>query len=301
VPSDPEGPTVGPPVPGVPEGGVRDAEVPDDVAVEGAGDLAASAETPAVELDDIHVAFGGNVVLDGVSLAVGRGFTGLIGPNGAGKTTCLNVISGYLRPNTGTVRLGGREITGRPPNRVAELGVSRTFQAPRLVPNLSAVANVLVGAHRHFRRGHFAELFGSRPARRQEREQEDRARELLDTFGLGADADRPAGAFPIGSQKIIEVSRALLNDPSLALLDEPAAGLGAEDVDRLVTGLTAWVGRKDGAVVIIEHDLGLISRLCPQVAVLHFGRIIRSGRPDDVLHDDVVVEAYLGADFVVDR
>jgi branched-chain amino acid transport system ATP-binding protein len=275
--------------------------VPDEVAVEGAGALAAATEVPAVELSDIHVAFGGNVVLTGVSLSVGRGFTGLIGPNGAGKTTCLNVISGYLRPDSGTVRLGGQEITGRAPNRIAGLGVSRTFQAPRLVPNLSAVANVMVGAHRHFRRGHLAELLGSRVTRRQEREQEARARELLTTFGLGATADRPAGSFPIGSQKIIEVSRALLNDPSLALLDEPAAGLGAEDVDRLVTGLTAWVARSDGAVVIIEHDLGLISRLCPQVAVLHFGRIIRSGRPDDVLEDPVVVEAYLGADFVVDR
>jgi branched-chain amino acid transport system ATP-binding protein len=296
VPSDPEVPA-----PGVPEGGVRDAVVPDDVAVEGAGDLAEPTETPAVELSDIHVAFGGNVVLDGVSLSVGSGFTGLIGPNGAGKTTCLNVISGYLRPDSGTVRLDGKEITGRPPNRVAELGVSRTFQAPRLVPNLSAVANVLVGAHRHFTRGHLAELFGSRQAHRREQELEGRARELLHTFGLAADADRPAGSFPIGSQKIIEVSRALLNQPSLALLDEPAAGLGAEDVDRLVTGLTSWVGRSEGAVVIIEHDLGLISRLCPRVAVLHFGRIIRSGRPDDVLHDEVVVEAYLGADFVVDR
>jgi branched-chain amino acid transport system ATP-binding protein len=285
----------------VPEGGVRDAVVPDDVAVEGAGDLAEAAEVPAVELADIHVAFGGNVVLAGVSLSVGQGFTGLIGPNGAGKTTCLNVISGYLRPDSGAVRLGGEEITGRAPNRIAALGVSRTFQSPRLVPNLSAVANVMVGAHRHFRRGHLAELLGSGVARRQEKEQEDRARELLTTFGLGSTADRPAGSFPIGSQKIIEVSRALLNDPSLALLDEPAAGLGAEDVDRLVTGLTAWVARSDGAVVIIEHDLGLISRLCPQVAVLHFGRIIRSGRPDDVLEDAVVVEAYLGADFVVDR
>ena len=151
------------------------------------------------------------------------------------------------------------------------------------------------------RLGHIAELFGLPAARHDERAQRERARELLATFGLGAQPQRQASGFPIGSQKIIEVSRALLNDPSLALLDEPAAGLGAEDVDRLVTGLTAWVGRSDGAVVIIEHDLGLISRLCPQVAVLHFGRIIRSGRPDDVLHDDLVVEAYLGADFVVDR
>jgi len=281
--------------------GVPDELPPPAPAVAEGGDLTAPSVTPAVDLADVHKAFGGNVVLDGVSLSVGRGFTGLIGPNGAGKTTCLNVISGYLRPDSGTVRLAGEEVTGRAPHRIAALGVSRTFQSPRLVPNLSAVANVMVGAHRHFRVGHLGELFGSRAARRDEKLQEERARELLSTFGLGADADRAAGGIPIGSQKIIEVCRALLNDPSLALLDEPAAGLGAEDVDRLVNGLTAWVGARDAAVVIIEHDLGLISRLCPQVAVLHFGRIIRSGRPDDVLHDDVVVEAYLGADFVADR
>ncbi len=263
-----------------------------------------SAGTPdrlsAVELDDLHVAFGGNVVLDGVSLSVGQGFTGLIGPNGAGKTTCLNVISGYLRPDRGRVHVAGHDVTGQPAHRTARLGVSRTFQSPRLVPNLSAVANVMVGAHRHFHRGHIAELFASPAARREERRQEGRARELLDTFGLGAEADRAAGQFPIGNQKIIEVARALLNDPSIALLDEPAAGLGAEDVDRLVTGLSTWVAATDSAVVIIEHDLELISRLCPVIAVLHFGRIIRAGTPDEVLHDQLVVEAYLGADFAVD-
>ncbi|MFW3169310.1 ABC transporter ATP-binding protein [Geodermatophilus sp. CPCC 206100] len=253
-----------------------------------------------VDLAGIRVAFGGNVVLDGVDLAVGRGFTGLIGPNGAGKTTCLNVISGYLRPDGGTVRVTGEEVTGRPPHRIAALGVSRTFQSPRLVPNLSALSNVMVGAHRHFRHGHLAELFGLPSARREERRQEERARELLTTFGLGDVVERDAGSFPIGTQKIIEVARALLNDPAVALLDEPAAGLGAEDVERLVAGLTAWVTASDSAVLIIEHDLGLISRLCPQVAVLHFGRIIQFGRPDDVLHDPVVVEAYLGADFAVD-
>ena len=281
--------------------GVPDELPPPAPEVAEGGDLTAPSVTPAVDLDDVHKAFGGNVVLDGVSLSVGRGFTGLIGPNGAGKTTCLNVISGYLRPDAGVVRLAGEDVTGRPPHRIASLGVSRTFQSPRLVPNLSALANVMVGAHRHFRRGHLAELFGSRAARRDERAQEERARELLATFGLGSDAERAAGGFPIGSQKIIEVARALLNDPAVALLDEPAAGLGAEDVERLVSGLSAWVAARDGAVVIIEHDLGLISRLCPQVAVLHFGRIIRSGPPDAVLHDDVVVEAYLGADVVADR
>ena len=257
-------------------------------------------DDPVVQLTDIHMAFGGNVVLDGVSLAVGRGLTGLIGPNGAGKTTCLNCISGYLRPDKGSVVVVGEEVTGKPAHRIASMGVSRTFQAPRLVPNLSAVSNVMVGAHRHYKQGHLAELFGSPAARREEQRQEKRARELLATFGLGDVADRTAGSFPIGSQKLIEVARALLNGPVVALLDEPAAGLGAEDVDRLVRGLSAWVTEADSAVVIIEHDLGLISRLCPQVAVLHFGRIIQFGRPADVLDDPVVIEAYLGADFAVD-
>lgn len=267
-----------------------------DVAVSRFG---ASVDVPSVQLSNIHVAFGGNVVLDGVDLEVGRGMTGLIGPNGAGKTTCLNCISGYLRPTSGGIQVKGEDVTGRPPHRIAQSGVSRTFQSPRLVPNLSAIENVIVGAHRHYRRGHVAELFGSRAARREEEIQQGRARELLHVFGLGDVVDRMATSFPIGSQKIIEVARALVNDPVVALLDEPAAGLGAEDVERLVGGLTSWVVSTERAVLIIEHDLKLITRLCPQVAVLHFGRIIQFGHPDDVLLDPVVVEAYLGAGFAV--
>ena len=258
--------------------------------------------TAVVEFRGVDKSFGGNVVLEGVDLAVEPGFTGLIGPNGAGKTTCLNVVSGYLRPDAGDVRLRGRSVVGTSPTTVARLGVSRTFQTPRLVPNLSALENVMVGGGRHHRLGHIAELFGLPAARHDERAQRERARDLLATFGLGAHPQRQASGFPIGSQKIIEVARALLNDPVLLLLDEPAAGLGAEDVDTLVEGLNGWTrAHPEAAVMIIEHDLELITRLCPRVAVLHFGRIIRSGRPDDVLHDDVVVEAYLGADFVVDR
>ncbi|MFC4945038.1 ABC transporter ATP-binding protein [Pseudonocardia sp. GCM10023141] len=252
---------------------------------------------PVVEFVDVSKSFGGNVVLEGVTLAVQPGFTGLIGPNGAGKTTCLNVVSGYLQPDAGDVRVGGRSVLGIAPSRVARRGVSRTFQTPRLIPNLSAVENVMVGGTRHYRYGHLAELFGLPMARRNERTQRDRAYELLADLGLGAMPDGAAGGFPIGSQKIIEVARALLNDPTLLLLDEPAAGLGAEDVDKLVTGLNSWMRHRPGAaVMIIEHDLELITRLCPAVAVLHFGRIIQSGAPKDVLRDPVVVEAYLGAD-----
>lgn len=255
---------------------------------------------PVVEFDDVGKSFGGNKVLEGVNLAVAPGFTGLIGPNGAGKTTCLNVVSGYLRPDTGDVRVAGADVVGMSPSKVARLGVSRTFQTPRLIPNLSAAENVMVGGGRHYRHGHLAELFGLPAARRDEREQRERAYTLLETFGLGGHPDRAANQFPIGSQKIIEVTRALLNDPVLLLLDEPAAGLGAEDVDTLVEGLNGWMEHhRDAAVMIIEHDLELITRLCPTAAVLHFGRIIQAGPPKDVLRDPVVVEAYLGAEVAV--
>jgi branched-chain amino acid transport system ATP-binding protein len=252
---------------------------------------------PVVSFAGVNKSFGGNKVLEDVTLDVRPGFTGLIGPNGAGKTTCLNVVSGYLQPDAGEVTLDGQSVLGRSPVQVARLGVSRTFQTPRLIPNLTAVENVMVGGSRHYRHGHLAELFGLPAARRDEREQRERAYGVLEALGLGAHPDRPANAFPIGSQKIIEVGRALLNDPSLLLLDEPAAGLGAEDVDHLVDGLNGWLGDHPGAaVLIIEHDLELITRLCPTAAVLHFGRIIQKGAPQDVLRDPVVVEAYLGAD-----
>lgn len=258
---------------------------------------AAEQGTPVVEFDDVTKSFGGNTVLEGVNLSVAPGFTGLIGPNGAGKTTCLNVVSGYLRPDSGDVRLAGRSVLGLSPTTVARRGVSRTFQTPRLIPNLSAVENVMVGGSRHYRHGHLAELLGLPAARRDERDQNARARELLEAFGLGAYPDRAADQFPLGSQKIIEVARALLNEPTLVLLDEPAAGLGAEDVDTLVDGLHGWTAEHPGAAVtIIEHDLELITRLCPTAAVLHFGRIIQFGPPQDVLRDPVVVEAYLGAE-----
>jgi branched-chain amino acid transport system ATP-binding protein len=254
-------------------------------------------DTPVVEFAVVQKAFGGNKVLVDISLEIRPGFTGLIGPNGAGKTTCLNVVSGYLQPDAGDVRVGGDSVLGLSPAAVARRGVSRTFQTPRLIPNLSAVENVMVGGTRHHRHGHFAELVGMPAARRDERVLRERAYALLEDLGLGAQPDRAANSFPVGSQKIIEVARALLNDPVLLLLDEPAAGLGAEDVDSLVTGLNAWTARHPAAgVLIIEHDLELISRLCPTAAVLHFGRIIRSGAPEDVLRDPVVVEAYLGAD-----
>ena len=230
----------------------------------------------ALEIVDLHVSFGGNHVLRGVDLSIEHPFTGLIGPNGAGKTTLFNVISGYVRPSRGTVGIGGLDVTGRSQNAIARCGVGRTFQTPKLVGDLSVLDNVLIGIDgRTSPLGQFREaLFPSSAAARR-----NHAREVLTTFALGGTADVEAAALPLGSQKIAEVCRALIAAPSLLLLDEPAAGLGRDDVARLVEPLRAWVIEHGTTVVIIEHDLELVTDLCDDVAVLHLGTILARGTP----------------------
>ncbi|MEV4101677.1 ABC transporter ATP-binding protein [Nonomuraea sp. NPDC049649] len=247
----------------------------------------------ALELTGIAVRFGGNEVLKGVDLAVGPGFTGLIGPNGAGKTTVFNVVTGYVRPAAGTVRIAGEEVAPGRPAAVARMGVRRTFQTPKLVTELSVEANVLAGLDAELTgAGGLADFFG---LSRKARDARERARELLDAFGLADLAAEPVGNLPLGSQKIVEVARALAPRPRIVLLDEPAAGLSGADVDRMVAPL-AEIGERDGlSILIIEHDLELVSRLCPRVAALHFGRILADGTPAEVVAHPDVVEAYLGA------
>lgn len=253
-------------------------------------------DQPALTLDGISVAFGGNLVLDNLSTSFDVGFTGLMGPNGAGKTTLLNVVCGFLAPDVGTVSLAGEHLNGLGAAKVARRGIARTFQTPRLIGNLTVLENTLLGFHRHYRAGHIREMFGSRVSRRNEREFQERALHLLKVFGLADFAYRDASALPLGSQKIVEVVRALVSQPRALLLDEPAAGLGARDVDALLAGLGDAVDSSKVVVVIIEHDMELITRLCPRASVLHFGRIIATGTPQSVLADPIVRDAYLGVE-----
>ncbi|MEV0633094.1 ABC transporter ATP-binding protein [Nonomuraea wenchangensis] len=243
-----------------------------------------------LELSGIAVRFGGNEVLKGVDLSVGPGFTGLIGPNGAGKTTVFNVVTGYVRPAAGTVRIGGERIPAGRPAAVARKGVRRTFQTPRLVAELSVEANVLVGLDAGT--SALADYLGLSRAARAARA---RVRELLEAFGLAERAAEPVGNLPLGSQKIVEVARALAPRPRVVLLDEPAAGLSAADVTRMVEPLSRIGEREELSILIIEHDLELVARLCPRIAALHFGRILAEGTPAEVVAHPDVVEAYLGA------
>ena len=252
---------------------------------------------PTVELDDLHVAFGGNRVLEGVDLSFRPGFNGLIGPNGAGKTTVFNVLSGYVKPTAGTVRLQGTDLDGMSQTDRVEAGIARTFQAPKLVQDATVMENVLLGRHHLFRHGHLAELLMLPGQRREETAARRVCMHMLDRFGLADDAHTETGDLSLGSQKIVEVCRALVAEPKVLLLDEPAAGLGAEDVTVLLRVLRQMVTEHDLCLIIIEHDLELVTALCRSISVLHFGRIISHGTPKEVTSDPVVVEAYLGAGF----
>jgi branched-chain amino acid transport system ATP-binding protein len=240
-------------------------------------------ESVSLRVAQVSVRFGGNEVLKGVDLALRPGFTGLIGPNGAGKTTLFNVIGGYVKPTSGDVLLRGQRLTGRRPTDVARAGVGRTFQTPRLVPDMTILENVLLGVDGHRGlRGRSAWV---------------RAMSLLDSFELSVAASTSASSLPLSSQKVVEVVRALMGKPHVLLLDEPAAGLAAEDVERLIPPLVEMAGVDGLTVLIIEHDIDLVSRLCSQVAVLHFGVTLAVGSPVEVLSLPDVVNAYLGAGF----
>ena len=253
--------------------------------------------TAALELRDLHVAFGGNRVLEGVDLSFGSGFNGLIGPNGAGKTTIFNVISGYVTPSEGDVLLGGENLEDRSQSARVAAGIGRTFQAPRLVLDATVMENTLLGMQQRYRWGHLTELLRLPWGRAEERQARQSAMAMLERFGLADFAHEEADSLPLGSQKLVEVARALVAEPQVVLLDEPAAGLGADDVTVLLRGLRGIAAESNLCIVIIEHDLQLVTSLCPYIAVLDFGRIISEGGPDDVTHDPAVIEAYLGHGF----
>ena len=265
-------------------------------AVTGAG-----LSTIPLAIDDLHVAFGGNRVLEGVDLHFHTGFNGLIGPNGAGKTTAFNVLSGYVKPDQGTVLLRGEDLTHLSQTARVRAGIGRTFQAPRLILDATVMENTLLGRHQLFKHGHLSELLMLPAQRREETEARRICMEMLERFALAEQAHEDAGSLPLGSQKIVEVCRAMVGHPSVVLLDEPAAGLGADDVTVLLNGLRELVTEHELCLIIIEHDLELVTSLCPDISVLHFGRIISQGSPEHVTTDPVVIEAYLGHGYQPDE
>ena len=238
--------------------------------------------------------FGGLIAVDAVDLEVADGgVTAVIGPNGAGKTTLFNLISGFQTPNSGRVIFAGNDITARAPEAIAAAGLVRTFQLVQLFQNLSVLENIQVGCHLHTEGGFWSALLRTRRTRQAEREVEARARELLGFVGLEAAADAEASALAYGQQRLLEIARSLAARPRLLLLDEPAAGLSADETKRLSAAIRA-IAERGTTVLLIEHDMKLVMNTADTIAVLDFGRKVAEGPPAQVCEDPAVIAAYLG-------
>ncbi|WP_312858435.1 ABC transporter ATP-binding protein [Pseudonocardia pini] len=253
----------------------------------------APTDTALFAVDDVSVRFGGVVALEDVSLAVApHSVHGVIGPNGAGKTTLFNVCCGFVQPDQGVLRLRGSAIRDLRPHRLAGLGIARTLQGVGLFRGLTVAENVMVGADRHHRAGFLAGLFALRRSARDERALHERAMTALAELGAERYADRLPGSLPYPVQKRVALARALVAEPELLLLDEPASGLGADEMAELSTLLRGLAERM--AVVLVEHHMDLVMEVCDRITVLDFGRVVADGSPDVVRDDPAVVSAYLG-------
>ncbi|MCO5081073.1 MAG: ABC transporter ATP-binding protein [Rhizobiaceae bacterium] len=238
--------------------------------------------------------FGGLVALNNVSFSVpSKGVTAVIGPNGAGKTTLFNIIAGTFPLSEGTIFLGGEDVTPLKPATKAARGLIRTFQLVKLFRDLTAIENVKVGFHLQTKGGLLAALVRPGWFRKAERDVDVSAAELLDFVGLGEVKDSPASVLPYGQQRLLEIARALAARPQVLLLDEPAAGLNAEESERLAQTIRR-IASDGTAVLLIEHDMKLVMGIADDVVVLDYGRKIAHGTPDTVKKDPAVIAAYLG-------
>ena len=248
-----------------------------------------------LEVKHLGISFGGLRAVNEFDLTVRKGeLYGLIGPNGAGKTTVFNLLTGVYKPDMGTVILDGENITGKRTIDVSKAGIARTFQNIRLFGKLPVLDNVKVGMHNKHPYSFMAGLLHTPDWKRTEQEMTDKAMELLKVFGLDKDAELLAANLPYGQQRKLEIARALATEPKLLLLDEPAAGMNPQETGSLMEMIRFVRDEFDMTILLIEHDMKLVSGICEELTVLNFGEVLASGETGTVLSDPQVITAYLG-------
>ena len=248
-----------------------------------------------LEVKNLGISFGGLKAVDDFSVTIEKGqLYGLIGPNGAGKTTIFNLLTGVYRPDTGAIFLDGQNITGKKTTEINQDGIARTFQNIRLFKELNVLDNVKAGLHNHY---HYSTLEGILRLPRYhhvEKQIDMRAMELLKVFDLDGEWDYKAANLPYGKQRKLEIARALATEPKLLLLDEPAAGMNPNETAELMETIRFVRDNFDMTILLIEHDMKLVSGICEQLTVLNFGQVLTQGETSEVLNDKRVITAYLG-------
>ncbi len=248
-----------------------------------------------LEVKNLDISFGGLRAVDDFNMTIEKGcLYGLIGPNGAGKTTVFNLLTGVYKPNKGIILLDGKDITGKKTIDVNREGIARTFQNIRLFKDLTVIDNVKVGLHNHNTYSTLTGILRLPKYRRVERQMNEKALEILKVFDLDKEADVLAANLPYGKQRKLEIARALATEPKLLLLDEPAAGMNPNETQELMDTIRFVRKHFDMTILLIEHDMKLVSGICEELTVLNFGRVLCQGKTSEVLSNPEVIKAYLG-------
>ena len=248
-----------------------------------------------LEVTNLGISFGGLRAVDSLNLKIEKGqLYGLIGPNGAGKTTAFNLLTGVYKPTEGIIKLDGKNITGKSTIEINKSGIARTFQNIRLFKELSVLDNVKVGLHNQYHYSTLAGILRLPSYFKVEKEMDEKATELLKVFDLDKEKDILASNLPYGKQRKLEIARALATNPKLLLLDEPAAGMNPNETIELMNTIKFVRDTFDMTILLIEHDMKLVSGICEELTVLNFGRVLAQGETTEVLNNPQVITAYLG-------